>query len=420
MDGYGSSRNDSTYVMGNGQQIAFGIDRVIREYPAWKNRRIGIVTNDAAICADDASTTSRERLLAEDFELVRLFSPEHGISRVGADGHPVDDISDPITGLPIISLYGPRLQPTAEHFKNVELLLFDLPDIGTRFYTYIWTLSHVMEACAEAGCPLVVLDRPNPIGGELALSEGPMLDEECCSSFIGRFDIPIRHSLTIGELARLWAKERIKNVDLEVIPCSGLNRTDHWPDLGVPFIPTSPSMPSYLSALIYPGTGLFEATNVSVGRGTEFPFQWIGAPWLNPTILHQQLDEWDVSDSVDIRYEEKQPKLEPWKNQKCYGLRFQPWDAKSFKPVQFGLLLLSAVIETHYAFFRWKKYETNVNPDGNDHFQRLISRNDVEELFDEPYKQRNPKLKQITEESRESWEKRVGDILLYPSPYHTA
>ena len=169
--------------------IKFGVDILLQISPIWKNKRIGLVTNIAAVTNNNLPT--REALLKNNFTISKLFSPEHGLDIVGADGHEIKDGIDELTGLPIISLYSNKLAPTKEDLEDIDIILFDIPDIGSRFYTYLWTMTYVMEACALHNKPLVILDRPNPIGGDINKAEGPMLDEINCPSFIGRWDIPV-------------------------------------------------------------------------------------------------------------------------------------------------------------------------------------------------------------------------------------
>ena len=270
--------------------MGYGIDQIVQgacELP--RLGRYGLLTNDAAVTASDSTMRSREALLRAGINLVRLFSPEHGLSAAEPDGAPVPHGRDLLTELEVISLYGRQTGPTPSTLSDLDGMLIDLPDIGTRSYTFIWTMSVMLEACAEAKLPLWILDRPNPIGGDLGMAEGPLLDEASCSSFLGRFAIPIRHSLTMGELARLWNYERGLKAELCIIPATGWRRTDHHPQTGLPFAPPSPGIPSYISALLYPALCFFEATNLSVGRGTTIPFQQIGAPWLDVARLQKEL-----------------------------------------------------------------------------------------------------------------------------------
>lgn len=390
-------------------EVRFGIDRLLAAPDGLKGR-IGLVTNDAARTARDAQLRSRVALQRAGVQLVRLFSPEHGLSASAADGAAVADDRDPLTGLPIVSLYGERMRPPRDLLADLEAVGFDIPDIGARFYTYIWTLSHVLEACAEAGVPLVVLDRPNPLGGELNAAEGPILNVKKLSSFVGRAAIPIRHSLTVGELAQLWNAEGKLNAKLRVIPCAGWNRAMHWPDTGLPFVPTSPAIASYEAALCYPGVCLFEATNLSVGRGTPVSFQAVGAPWLR-------------AEDVALRFNQVAPPgvvgeptyfvpaLAPYAGERCGAVRLVVKQPKNFRPVAAGLLLLATVMELHREEFRWAKYPTAANPAGEGHFERLVGSDAVREVWEQRPSQMRDVVKEFT--AVPDWAARARAALLY-------
>lgn len=357
--------------------MLFGVDRVAH-YPDLLPAagRIGLVTNQAARLAEDPTIPSRVALLDAGLPVVRLFTPEHGLSAQGADGAPMRDVADLATGLEIVSLYGERFAPPVESLADLDLVIFDIPDVGARFYTYAWTLSHVLESCARTGTPLVVLDRPNPLGGRLDVAEGPLLDEACCASFIGRWAIPIRHSLTLGELALHWALTRVQNAQVDVIACNGWQRDALWPSLGLEWVPTSPSMPSFASALAYPGTCLFEATNLSVGRGTDTPFQLIAAPWLDARRVIEAVEHapyWGVR----LHPDSCTPTLGPYSGEEVEAVRIEVVDPAHVRPVAVGLALLAAVIRRHVHRFAWSPYPTAANPTGGDHFQRLVGSRSV-------------------------------------------
>jgi uncharacterized protein YbbC (DUF1343 family) len=258
------------------KDVLTGIDVLKRDgFRALKGRRIGLVTNHTGV--DRAGHSTIDLLhQAEGVKLVALFSPEHGIR--GQVDKLVSDSKDDKTGLPIYSLYGKRRRPSPEQLAGIDTLVFDIQDIGCRFYTYITTLGYLLETAAEHKLKVVVLDRPNPIGGVAV--EGPILDKTL-ESFVGYHPLPVRHGLTVGELARLFNRERNINADLEVIKMEGWQRDMLFDETGLLWVNPSPNMRSLAAALLYPGIGLLETTNVSVGRGTDRPFEMIGAPWLD-------------------------------------------------------------------------------------------------------------------------------------------
>ena len=231
--------------------VKLGIDRFLSDHRSLGGRRFGLVTNNSACTS--SYVPSRQALLFAGYTITTLFSPEHGLQTSGADGTQMADGIDALTKLPIISLYGEQLEPAKSTLSSIDAVLLDLPDVGCRCYTYLWTLSHVMEACARHGKPLIVLDRPNPVSGILGLAEGPRLNERECSSFIGRWNIPLRHSCTFGELALLWRSTRLPELDLEVIPAHGWRRTMFYHDWSESFVPTSPAIANFEACLGYSG-----------------------------------------------------------------------------------------------------------------------------------------------------------------------
>ena len=369
--------------------VRFGVDCLCADLSlAGDARRAGLVTNDAARLAGDPARRSREALrdaLREDGRsLVRLFGPEHGLSGTAADGAPVGDATDPLTGLPVVSLYGERMRPAPASLHDLDAVFFDIPDVGARFYTYTWTLYHVLAACEAASVPLVVLDRPNPLGGDLSAAEGPVLDM-AYRSFVGEDAIPVRHQLTLGELARLWHRERFPAATLRVIRCEGWTRAMDWPDTGLPWLPTSPAMPSVASARLYPGLCLFEATNLSVGRGTDTPFQMVGAPWLDAAVVMRFLAHRTARDALPgVAFEAVvfTPVSGPHAAEACRGVRVRVTDATVARPVALGLRLMAAIAATHRGSFQWATYPTAANPDGHGHFERLLGRGDVRGVID--------------------------------------
>ncbi|HEY8469010.1 MAG TPA: DUF1343 domain-containing protein [Longimicrobiales bacterium] len=343
-------------------------------------KRLGLVTNDAARTAADAGRLSRTALLDAGVPIVRLFSPEHGLSAAAPDGAAAPGGTDPVTGLPVVSLYGERMQPAPESLEGLEGVLVDLPDIGARCYTYVWTMTHVVDACAEAGLPVWILDRPNPLGGALAAVEGPMLEPEH-RSFIGRHTIPLRHGLTLGELARLWQRERCPAAAVRVIACEGWRREQLWPDTGLPFVATSPAIRRFDAALLYPGLCLFEATNLSVGRGTDSPFEVVGAPWLDAAAVAARLAARQPP-GVVVTAGAFTPEADPYAGQRCEAVRITVQDPAHVRPVALGLALLADIAEHHRGVFAWARYPTAANPTGAGHLERLAGTGAIRRAID--------------------------------------
>lgn len=252
--------------------------------------RVGLVTNHTGM---DHTRRSDIDVLMEypDAELVALYSPEHGIRGEERAGAPIASGIDEQTGLPVYSLYGEIRKPTPEMLEGVDVLLFDMQDVGARFYTYVSTMAEAMEAAGENGIPFVVLDRPNPIRGDVV--QGNLLLPEY-ATFVGKYPTPMRHGMTAGELARMYVGEFGIDVDLTVVPVDAWRRDMTFDETGLPWVAPSPNMPDQGSALAYPGTCLFEGTPISVGRGTDRAFQWIGAPWLDGPALAESLNAYDL------------------------------------------------------------------------------------------------------------------------------
>ncbi|HEY6564718.1 MAG TPA: exo-beta-N-acetylmuramidase NamZ domain-containing protein, partial [Pirellulaceae bacterium] len=255
--------------------VLTGIDVLERDnFEPLRGRRIGLITNHTGVNRH-GTRTAMLFARAKDPRLVALFSPEHGLQG-NRDEARIADSRDSETKVPVFSLYGATRRPTSTMLQGIDTLVFDIQDIGTRYYTYISTMGEAMFAAAEAGMPFVVLDRPNPIRGDRV--EGPLLDAGR-ESFVGFHQLPVRHGMTVGELARMFQRERIPNLDLRIISLEGWRRNDWFDQTELPWISPSPNMRSLVAALLYPGIGWMETTNISVGRGTDSPFEVLGAPW---------------------------------------------------------------------------------------------------------------------------------------------
>lgn len=297
-EGAPSGRDGETDVSATGAPaVRPGIDVLLSDSAHLvRGRRVGLVTNHTALYwAETGPEASPDEAVghvidaidgAPDVELVALYAPEHGIRGTAGAGDRIETEVDEQTGVTVHSLYGDTRRPTAEMLEGVDVLLFDMQDVGARYYTYVSTMAYAMEAAGEHGIPFVVLDRPNPIRGDVV--QGNVL-EPGYATFVGLYPVPMRHGMTPGELARLYVGEFGIDVELHVVPTDGWRRDMTFDETGLPWVAPSPNMPSLPSALAYPGTCLFEGTPLSVGRGTDRAFQWVGAPWLDGESLAASL-----------------------------------------------------------------------------------------------------------------------------------
>lgn len=389
--------------------MRFGIDVLLEQSPSWKNKPLALVTNHAA--TTDDLTASREALVRHDFNIKKLFSPEHGLDVRGADGHAMKDGVDVLTGLPVTSLYSDKLAPAKEDLSDIDIVLFDIPDVGTRFYTYLWTMTYVMEACATNKKKLIILDRPNPVSGNMELAEGPMLDE-AQSSFIGRWSIPIRHSCTLGELASYF--NAVKNIgcDLEIISCEGWNRNDMQPEWNIRFVPTSPAIQSFESMLLYPGLCLLEATNISEGRGTGASFRAAAAPWINGQSIAGILNDMGLDDvnvtPVTLKPTDANSK---YNGEILGGVEMEVREPLYFQSVSYGLILIRLIKQVYPNSFAWKTYPTLVNPGGEYHLDKLLGIADSEKIFELPLPKFIAEVTRLTQ--CRGWKETVAPYLLY-------
>ncbi|MBA3805161.1 MAG: DUF1343 domain-containing protein, partial [Acidobacteria bacterium] len=318
-------------------EVLTGIDVLERDdFKQLAGMRVGLVTNHTGRDRRGRQTVDVLRN-APGVRLVALFSPEHGIR--GASDAKVSDSKDEQTGLPIYSLYGESRRPRPEQLKDLDALIFDIQEIGTRFYTYISTLGYVMEEAARARLPVFVLDRPNPLNAVEV--EGPIADAEKLS-FTAYHRIPVRHGMTVGELARLFNEERKINCDLRVVKMENYRRAMWYDATNLVWVNPSPNMRSLTEALLYPGVGLLETTNLSVGRGTDTPFEVTGAPWLDGQRLAAFLNSRKIAGVrfVPVRF---MPNASVFKGEACGGINIIITDRARFRPVLTGLEIALAL-----------------------------------------------------------------------------
>lgn len=329
--------------------FCFGADQLLDEYfHLIKNKKLGIVTNHTAVLSNGVHLvdTLHSR---KDVEIQALFGPEHGIRGDNSAGQTIIHTVDTKTGIPVFSLYGKDKKPTKEMLKNIDVLIFDIQDVGARFYTYISTLFYTIQAAAENNIPIIILDRPNPINGIYV--DGPIRKPEL-SSFVGIAPLPIAHGMTVGELAKYFAGEKLIgeafSVDLTVIKMKNWDRELSYDKFYPGWIKPSPNISSLDAAIVYPGTCLIEGVNVSEGRGIDEPFLKIGSPYINSNRLINELKSYKI-DGVEFEPITFTPREIPgiaanpkYKNEECHGIKIKVVDREKFESVKFGIQLIVA------------------------------------------------------------------------------
>ena len=342
--------------------VQLGIDNLLVTQPAWlKTARIGLLANQASV--DGSLRRSRDRLLEAGARITALFAPQHGyFGEQQANMIESDDFIDQRLGIPVFSLYGQTRKPTKHMLSYIDVLLVDLQDVGTRVYTFGTTLALCMEAARTHDVLVAVLDRPNPIGGHHC--EGNLLDLEL-RSFVGHFPIPMRHGLTIAEMARLYNEAFDIGAPLQVFTLHGWTRDMLYRQTDLYWVPPSPNLPTPESTLVYPGQVILEGTNLSEGRGTTTPFELWGAPYLKPEPLLAFLAHKELSGLV-LRAARFTPSFDKWQGESCAGFQIHLSDPETYRPYTTSLTLLQAVVTVHGEEFQWisppYEYEFNHLP----------------------------------------------------------
>jgi uncharacterized protein YbbC (DUF1343 family) len=328
--------------------VRLGIENLAGSLELFRGKRVGLITNATGV---DSRLRRSVDILKEQVNLVVLLAPEHGLRGNVVAGAAVPHETDVTTGLPIFSLHGNNRKPTAEMLKDIDVLAFDIQDIGARSYTYIYTMAYAMQSAKEQGKLFVVFDRPNPLGGDKV--EGGILKPDF-SSFIGLYPIPVRHGLTVGELARLFNEEFGIGTRLAVVPMLGWSRAMQQEDTGLPWVMTSPNIPTPDSARVYSGTGLFGGSNVSEGIGTTRPFELVGAPWLDGPKLAERMNSRQLP-GVYFRPVYFTPQWGKYQGRTCSGVQLHVTDRRQFEPVRTGLNLLEAIRLAGGPAFKWNQ-----------------------------------------------------------------
>jgi uncharacterized protein YbbC (DUF1343 family) len=331
--------------------VRTGAEVFLEDIPDFvRGKNIGFVTNHTGVSRDLEPLVNV--FLRRGLKVKALFGPEHGIRGEVADGVGVQSGVDAETGIPVFSLYGKTRKPDAEMLKGLDALVFDIQDVGARFYTFLWTMAHCLEAAAEHGLPFVVLDRPNPITG--LHPEGPVLDPEF-SSFVGLYPVPTRTAMTMGEVARFVASHLEQGfAALRVVPMQGWKRSMWYDRTGLPWVAPSPNMPTLDTATVYPGFCIFEGTNVSEGRGTTKPFEVIGAPWIRASELAEAANALGLP-GVRFRATHFIPYSSKYRDEPCQAVQAHVMDRDSFRPVRAGLELLILIRRLYPSSFKFRE-----------------------------------------------------------------
>lgn len=363
-----------------------------------QRQRVAYLSNNAGV--DRTGRSGVEVLTAAGANLVALFSPEHGFRGTGRPGEAIPSTRDSATGLPIYSLHSGRFAPDDSMLAGVDVVLVDLPDVGARYYTYTYTTIEMMRVAGRLGTRVVVLDRPNPIGGVV---QGNVLDT-AWRSIVGPLAMPIRHGLTLGELARLAAREMGLRVDLAVVPVAGWRRDMTFEETGLPFVPPSPNLRDVESLFHYPGLGLFEGTNVSVGRGTATPFHVVGAPWLD-TARVLQLVRGEGLRGVrfeGVEFTPEAPGDGKYADRRLPGVRLVLEDHRVHDPVAVAVALLAVLQRTHGDSLRFQALSFDRHAGGPGLREAILAGRGI------------PTIVLGWKEAIRAWETVRADILLYP------
>lgn len=385
--------------------VRTGLERLLTAPPPWvRGRRLGLLCNPASV---DSRLLHARELISRRFPgaLRALFSPQHGFFAEKQDNMiESDHTTDPVLGLPVFSLYGQTRIPTPEMFDEIDILLVDLQEAGTRVYTFSSTVSYCMEAAAACGKTILVLDRPNPLGGEAP--EGNLLKPEW-TSFVGRFPIPMRHALTIAELARLGNDRFGIGCDLQVLAMSGWHRKMFFHDTGLPWVAPSPNLPTPTSTLVYPGQVLWEGTNVSEGRGTTQPFELFGAPFFDLAKLQKTLSAAPLQGAI-LRPTAFEPTFGKWQGRCCLGFQIHVIAPRRFGAYSATLQLLQAVIRHHPEQFAWRP------PPYEYEFEKLP----IDLLIGDPSLRRRLEAMEAVADLEASWQAELNEFAEMSRSYH--
>ncbi len=385
-------------AQGGRSKVVVGLEILLAErIDLIRDQRVGLIVNPSSVDAKlrHAIDLFRNR---PEFDLVALFGPEHGARGDAQDQIEVEKHNDEATRLPVYSLYGETRIPAPEMLSQIDVLVFDMQDVGARYYTFIYTMVYAMRAAARDGKRVVVLDRPNPIGG--AAVEGNVLDPEY-RSFVGLYPLAVRHGMTVGELALLFNREFRIGCQLDVVEMHGWRRRMWYDQTGLPWVLPSPNMPTLDTATVYPGMCLIEGTNVSEGRGTTRPFELVGAPGVSPHLLAEELERQRLP-GVRFRPAYFRPTFHKWHGELCGGVQLHVTDRRRFKPYLTGIAVIAA-FRRHFKGFEWRpppyEYEYHKLPIdilcGTDKIRKMIEAEAQLESFEASWRPELEEFKKL-------------------------
>lgn len=355
-----------------------GLDVLVDEqFTRLTGQRVGLLTNPSAVNRDlvSAYRLFSDAYAAQKIDLRALYAPEHGFAAAVADGEKVAGYVDAVTGVPVHSLYGETQRPTPDMLSDVDVIVVDIQDIGVRFYTFIWTMTYVLEAAGAQGVAVMILDRPNPLGDTVA---GPLVEPEF-TSIVGQFPVPITHGMTIGEMARMvndrWNPSPC---ELSIVECAEYDPMQSWEQTGRPFIMPSPNMPHLSTVRHYPGSCLIEGVILSEGRGTALPFEMIGAPFIDGDALADRLNALNLS-GVRFRSQSFTPYARTFAGEVCHGVQAHITDMSTFEPLIVWLSALTTIRAQYPDDFQWRP---PYRDGGMRHFDRLAGSATLREMID--------------------------------------
>ncbi len=367
--------------------IKLGIDRISQVADRYRGLNAGLLTNATGI--DSNLDMTVDTLIKNGINLRKLFGPEHGIWGVVSDGVRIGHDVHPVYGIPIYSLFGDTERPTEEMLSDLDVVFYDIQDMGLRFYTYIYSLAYMMEECGKRGIKMVVFDRPNPLSGKV---EGPIIKDKRFVSFVGGYDLSLRYGLTVGELALYYNERFDMGVGLDIVRMEGWDHSMYYDDTGLFWNTPSPAIPTFEHGLLYAGMCLFEGTNISHGRGTSHPFKYIGAPWIDERTLLKEMRSHNHK-GVLMRERKFIPYAHSYKGEVCNGVELFVEDKHEIDPLMVALDLVITIRGMYPDKFRWDT--TYHEAKGRHHFDLLMGTDKIREMIEKGMK---------AKEIKESWE----------------